>query len=133
MRDGIHRRTVLKAIATAVAAVPVSTWTLLPSTAHAHDADASLRDILLRLCPDARHAVTVGRCYIDDDPVAPSSVQRLRQWLEPCGDDAVRVGHAFRARRAADFARGDSVVVDGWVLARCEADLCAAIVLLRQA
>ncbi len=29
--------------------------------------------------------------------------------------------------RIDDFSCGRTVVIDGWVLARCEADLCAAL------
>jgi hypothetical protein len=35
----------------------------------------------------------------------------------------------LRARCRQDFARGDTVLIDGWVLARTECRLCALVAL----
>lgn len=41
--------------------------------------------------------------------------------------DPTRLGAALLRRRRDELGKGQSLIVDGWVLARCEAQLCAFV------
>lgn len=131
MSADIHRRTVLKIIAAASAQGLM--WGLFPSPARSDEPSRreALRHALREIFPDHRHALSVGRRYLHQDATASLSLRRVDEWLGPYIHDASRIAAVIRDRRASDFARRDSIVIDGWVLARCEADLCAAMLLLQ--
>jgi hypothetical protein len=77
------------------------------------------------------HAASIGRAYrqiAPDDASHPFLAQRIispqsREWfLATTGQERTR----FLARRIrADFARGRTVIVHGWILSITEARLCA--------
>jgi hypothetical protein len=74
-------------------------------------------------------AVAIGRRYLDRYPddtqpvVLASGLQRVGT-----GDPAVARA-ALRTQVQQDFARSDTVLLDGWVLARSECRACAALAL----
>ena len=75
-----------------------------------------------RLFKDTESARAVGMSYLAMYPdIAGDAVDRVHSLIIP--------EHLTRQQRD-DFTHGRTVVIDGWVLARCEADLCAALVCL---
>jgi hypothetical protein len=73
--------------------------------------------------PDAARAL--GRAYLGREPGAVHGVMELARDLMAAaarGPEAVRRRVAMR--RECDWRAGNVVVVDGWVLARTEAELC---------
>lgn len=74
-------------------------------------------------------AIAIGRRYLSryPDDVRPAALaQDLRR--DGTGDPAA-ARLALRARVRDDFARGDTVLLDGWVLAHSECQACAALAL----
>lgn len=67
-----------------------------------HPEEAAREPLLERLLPDIQRGSEVLRRL---------TTARLRE--------------AARRQRERDFARGDTVLIDGWILARTEARLCA--------
>jgi hypothetical protein len=87
-----------------------------------------------RLGLDRDAAAAVGRAYLDACPeeADPGRLEALLTGeLREGSLDSVR--RRLANRRRGDFARGDVVVVRGWVLARSEARLCALISLTCEA
>ena len=84
----------------------------------------------LFLDPDA--AARLGRRYLVLHPHERDVASMLDGLLEP-GERPSRAGlrRRLRARQRHDFAGGVTVIVDGWILSRTEARLCAAVALLR--
>ena len=74
---------------------------------------------------DAGMAARVGSAHTKRDAVAGERGRTLMADLAsmPCDDQATYL----RERALGDFAELDVVVADGWVMARSEADLCAAV------
>ena len=95
-----------------------------------NDSKMGTPDWLLRglSAPDL---VAIGTAYRRDVP-AEQSAATLRAAVERAVDDAARWPWSARpsveALVAAEFAAGDTVIADGWVLARTEARLCALLV-----
>jgi hypothetical protein len=82
---------------------------------------------------DRQAAEKVGRRYL---AIAPSEanvgslLEHLGLAASPSDDgDEHRTHTRFAERRRREFANGDTVVIDGWILARSEARLCALIAL----
>ncbi len=74
-------------------------------------------------------AIAIGRRYLSrfPDDAMPGVLAR---GLGPAGTgDPAAARAALRARVRDDFARGDTVLLDGWVLARSECHACAALAL----
>jgi len=65
-------------------------------------------------------ARAIGERYLRTGPDA-GALRAARLLLRPAANRNQRI----RARIAADFAAGDVVILDGWVLAATEARLCA--------
>lgn len=80
--------------------------------------DDTLLGLLLGDLDSAR--VIAGRVQRDD--ALERDALRLGGELARRSPDAARTW--FEARRAADFAARNTVVVDGWILARSEVGLC---------
>lgn len=80
---------------------------------------------------------TIGDAYLvaagaEDD--LPALIDRLPPIFDPQGAlrgdlSAGEIHRRFRDRVEADFRSRDLAMVDGWVLARTEARLCALVVL----
>lgn len=74
--------------------------------------------------PDA--ARQVGAEYLAGFPdVACGALERIS--LAVSGSARVSLRSWLNRQKQTDFASGRSVIIDGWVLARCEADLCAVL------
>lgn len=74
---------------------------------------------------DARLAARLGARHLSQDPAAGRRGRLLAAELVSGHDPDEQ--QALAARVADQLARLDTVVVDGWVMARAEADLCAAV------
>jgi hypothetical protein len=72
----------------------------------------------LALAPEERDAARLARLLF-------AGIAEARRPF--AGVDALR--RAIGAHRERDFAAGDTVLVDGWILARTEARLCALVFL----
>ena len=111
------------AMALAAAGSPVSAVAAGPSP---------LEDLMAATFPDNRSAKAVGRQYLADyctpggggetvDAIAPLLLSRLQASGREAGD--LRAALAAEIRK--DYRNRDIVTVDGWVLSRSEARLCA--------
>ena len=89
--------------------------------------DKRLRQLVEQLFKDTASARAVGLGYLAMHPeTAADAVNRVHDFLVPACDDR----ECLTRQRREDFTCGRTVIIDGWVLARCEADLCAALVSL---
>jgi hypothetical protein len=121
------RRAVLAAVAAAAAVRPD------PALAAAAEADAAAaRAMLDALFSDRRSAAAVGAGCLPAAPQArPSPAALVRAILpRPALASArcvapSRLAAALRAQIRRDFARGEIVAIDGWLLSRTEARLYA--------
>ena len=93
------------------------------------DSDRHLRRQIEPLFTDIESARAVGRSYVAAFPdIAEGAAGRIHDLLL-----ASRQGRGgfpaglLSVQRRDDFSSGRTVVIDGWVIARCEADLCAAL------
>ena len=129
------RRGYLKSVAAALAA-------LFARNAGAHIVgpayrcsveDGSLTQKIEQLFSDTDSARVVGLRYLAESPgSAYGALDRVRELADASyrhGAKASFEEQLVRQRRD-DFASCKSVIIDGWVMARCEADLCAALVCL---
>lgn len=112
----MNRRHLIKLAALSLAGLALPRTWLPPLRA-----DTLFRDIF----GDIGLAARVGRLYHADDPRAGARgralVADLAAFRAPAREKRLR------ERTDADLAALDVVVVDGWVMARSEADLCAAV------
>ena len=95
------------------------------SGASAQPPAASGRAEWSRLFPSPHPARRVAQSYVASVPEAGESARRLLDSLRerlPAEPNALRAHLSARIRR--EFASGDVVIVDGWLLARTEADAC---------
>ena len=109
-----HRRHILRGLA--AAGLLGSVW---PGEAHA-------RFMPFSSGASRREAIRLGRAYLEEHP-GERDAARLQCDL-PAGCTPGSPGFncdSFAMQRAADFEAGDTVLVDGWLLARCEARLLA--------
>lgn len=114
-RKSIDRRGLLAAVAAAAAAA------LLPKPAAA----ALQATLARRIARVGAEASEVGARYLRAEPTEADLAAleaRLAERLHAArGGLPMRLAEAARA----DFRRGDVVLVDGWVLSRTEARVCA--------
>ena len=96
---------------------------VLPSSVLAGRADP-LSSLLAQLTAEQSTAARLGYAYLAVSDVGrlAATESRLRRAADG-GVDGLRRAVATLAR--ADLARGDTVLVDGWVLARAEAEVLA--------
>ena len=96
---------------------------VLPSSVLAGRADP-LSSLLAQLTVEQSTAARLGHAYLAVSDVGrlAATESRLRRAADG-GVDGLRRAVATLAR--ADLARGDTVLVDGWVLARAEAEVLA--------
>jgi hypothetical protein len=87
--------------------------------------DVALRELL----PSQADATVIGRAYLAANPVEADLDLLVRQLTALAREPSdLRAAIGDRLRR--DFADRDTVRLDGWVLARTEARLCAVCALL---
>lgn len=119
-----RRRTVTGAIAAAPVAVLAAA---LGSRVPPDRRPRPLLDAMLGIVfADLEAARAVGRAYLAGDPRAAAGAARLADALAAAaaahGPEGAR--RRVAALRESALRRGDVVLVDGWVLARAEAELC---------
>jgi|AraplaMF_Col_mMF_1032025.scaffolds.fasta_scaffold00012_220 hypothetical protein len=96
----------------------VAAVALLPSQAFASAADAA--EGMLSLLPDRNAAAKLGETWVRQENPRPDAVmQSLQQRLN--GGDAGKLRNAI----AEDFRNGAVVKIEGWQIARTQAELCA--------
>jgi hypothetical protein len=78
-------------------------------------------------------AIVVGRRYLNryPDDALPAVLARGLRRAGAGDQESARA--ALRAQVREDFERGDTVLLDGWVLARSECRACAALALAANA
>lgn len=77
--------------------------------------------------PASPMLAALGRSYLAAHP-DEAFAQRLLRGIageNPLPHTRAAWRALIRERRAEEFARADTVIVEGWILARCEARLCA--------
>lgn len=99
--------------------------TLLPRTAFA--AAAAETEAMLSLLPDRNAAARLGASWLRQEHKALGEIvgslqQRLR-WSSDA--DAITFRHNLANAIADDFRNGAVVKVEGWQIARTQAELCA--------
>ena len=129
---GMQRREFLMALGASGAALIAGLGTGLLACAGA----GSLRSALSEFYSDRAAARIVGQIYLnlaadENDPerlVALIAGEQLAEWQSLAGDrDALY--RAVRARHRSDFENGNTASIDGWLLSRTEARLCALVAL----
>jgi hypothetical protein len=88
---------------------------------------SSPRDRVLALVPRRRSAARVGRAFLARHPAEADEaalIGFLARGMDPEGTRSA-AQHRLRDRVRADFARGDTVQVQGWILSLTEARLYA--------
>jgi hypothetical protein len=91
---------------------------LLPSQAFASSADAA--EGLLSLLPDRNAAAKLGETWVQREQQRPDAVLQSLQ-LRLSGGDAGKLRDAI----AEDYRLGAVVKIEGWQIARTQAELCA--------
>lgn len=85
---------------------------------------APLHAALRAVFADLEAARAVGRAHLAGDPRAAEGAARLADVLAAAAHGPEGARHEVAALRESALRRGDVVLVDGWVLARTEAELC---------
>jgi hypothetical protein len=129
----MNRRTHL--ISLVALGICVSGWTARPIYARiAQDKKAdtkALERVLAMLFAECDGARAVGYLYLAEFPESAHGVlERARALLGPLNHGATALAETLTRQRQEEFARSETVILGGWVLARCEADMCAALALL---
>ena len=83
---------------------------------------------------DFRSLVRIGNCYLNEHEAVDEFYVPYQALFHEVETDSATFVDAVRQHLLAiqpqvrrEFARREIVMCDGWVLARCEAQLCAAI------
>lgn len=109
---------------------------MMPRSAAARARGGSLDELTARLralLPDPAAARRLGRLYVRQAPAEDHPVFLARLTVASLGVqdadisavDSVSLRRRLDARVRGDFASGTTVQLDGWVLSRTEARLCA--------
>jgi len=92
-------------------------------------------EILRQLVGDPRNAEWIGQRYLaesravlNEDTLRADRSMRFFRARSSASSSALT--DAFRAQRVSDFAKGDVILVDNWILARCEVHVFALLALL---
>lgn len=90
---------------------------------------------LVRLLPHADSAARLGQRYLDDTPQEADATRliALIGTVPAVGESDAALRARLQARIRQDFIDGDTVAVDGWLLSRTEARLCALVHLMHSA
>jgi len=129
----MNRRALLRSLV--ALGVCVCGWVGKPvsaRTAQDKKADAeALERVLAKLFAERDGAHAVGYLYLTAFPgTAHGALERARTLLGPHTHGTTALAETLTRQRQKEFARSETVILGGWVLARCEADMCAALALL---
>jgi hypothetical protein len=129
MREVDHtRRRLLVAAAGIIAAAAAGPSAILPLIERLTSPDTA--GLLRGLITHRDSAAQLGRSYLDAHPNEARSAALVRQLAGPIAlTSAERAAREVAARVRADYARGRTVVIEGWVLSRTEARLYALVAL----
>jgi hypothetical protein len=107
--------------------------TMGPIAAHATAPGPTVRE-LIAIMPDARAAAAIGRGWLAGPDAPPVTMEALRRDIArslrldapgPRPSPPAAARRRLRWRIRGDFAEARVVTVDGWMLSRVEAQLCA--------
>lgn len=93
--------------------------------------EADANRCLLQIFSDLEAPRALGRRYLKSYPQESGREQLLETLIDgtaPGDHEALR--KRLARRRGQDFRNGNIVIVDGWILARTEAQVCALTTLL---
>ena len=96
---------------------------------------SDLASALTTLFKDPEGASAVGRRYLalhPDEADADRLSEALFDTAQPFRPTAKTLRSDLSRQRECDFRDGDVVILDGWLLARSEARVCALTALLQQ-
>jgi len=79
---------------------------------------------LLRCFTNSAYAAEVGRRYLADKP-EPANVEQLMRDVGLNSAQVATVNDQFEAAKRHDFTVGNTICIEGWVLSKAEASLCA--------
>lgn len=126
-----ERRLILRlAASTAIVAAAPAVWARPARAAAGCGADLASR--LAALIPHADSAARIGERYLASAPAEADPSLLVSSILGQHGHEATADAVLRRVvgeRRQRDFIDGNTVSVDGWVLSRTEARLCALVAL----
>lgn len=109
---------------------PVSSRSLfrlgVPSTGSCSATD-SLRE-LRALFSNPEHAKAIGKAYLSSPRVAHCWDTLARGAGLDLRSPHISMKEHIRDRSGKDFARGETVIVNGWVLSKTEASACALLI-----
>jgi hypothetical protein len=90
-----------------------------------------LKQLIESLFTDFSSARTVGLKYLAQHPKSASgAIERVQRYVRPVmSGERSDLRECLVKQQQNDFSCGDSIIIDGWVFARSEADLCATLVL----
>jgi hypothetical protein len=88
-------------------------------------AAAPAQDDLTRLFTNRRSAAAIGRAWLAEAPDADLASLRQTVMTALRGNDRAPLRVRFQDRVRRDFAEGDVVMVEGWMLSSVEARVCA--------
>ena len=135
MTSSINRRTFLELLPAVLAIAPTVAELGLRGPADTSTADPSrLRDVFGH---QRQSALVIGRHYLDQCPAEADSNKLVDTLLlgeagskqhgeTPNAGDLLAF---FQKKFAEDFDQGNTVMIDGWVLSKTEARLCARMVI----
>jgi hypothetical protein len=125
--DLTRRRLLIAAagLGAAVVAGPIAMWPVVERFA-ASDPAALLRGLVTH----RGAAVALGRSYLEANPTEAHRADLVRNLVGArVPASTSRASREVASRIRADYRAGRTVVVEGWVLSRTEARLCALIAL----
>lgn len=91
--------------------------------------DTALAKVLVGLFSDPDGAAFIGRSYIELYPERAEQESLLRdlgpELTGPASRNDPRLREFVSYRQQRDFERGDTVIINNWILSRSEISLCA--------
>lgn len=126
---GVSRRAFLAAAALAAAGGGAAAYRLLSEDGF--DREFEQTADVARLFDELEPARRIGRAYLGAHPAEADEETLVRLleaspgWGRAWDASPAQLGELARSALARDFDRGRTVEVDGWILSRTEARLCA--------
>jgi len=130
----VERRTILAGLVATVAAILLGRGRVPKAVRGAEPSSDALLPALAVLFSDPWGARAIGRRYLARYPAEADAdllKESLFSGLNDTGPAGLRVRLAERRRQ--EFAAGQTVILDGWILARSELRACALLTLLPRA
>lgn len=91
---------------------------------------SSTSSIVARLFTHHESAINLGKHYLTLFPAEANYDWLMRQTLpKSTHSDSKTLKHALKIQRQQDFYEGNTIMLEGWILSRTEARLCALLAL----